>query len=393
MINGGELTTAHDFPLPNSIGTSNEIVKPANKLITRRTLFKLAAGGIIYEAAKKLGGESIDNIEDPADEFSAQLQQKLSSPFHPIINLEIDVNGRRKDCFKIAQFPNGSYGAISHSLDIDKRFVSSLWQSKDLKNWDYIADYEKNLVMPSMEISKDGVIFIGGEKNEGNIERSPNNSWTALAIYKDFNSLLAHKDLWHLKSEIVEKFTHNSLLHLILKSESGNEGTLSFNSIDYQDEKHWKIVIGLHYNQRNWFTDRGTDMNALATFENGNLISAETNNELNNPMLNNGISGAIGQREIMEINGKKYTFVEIQSINGNLRSFRIYIFDHQNERYFRLPLKTKSGSEAFANPRITKLILPNGKIGFAITYYLFEKDPTKSGPKLMIFEEDMLLNF
>jgi parallel beta-helix repeat protein len=290
-----------------------------------------------------------------------------------------DNQSNGTDTIKIIENPSGGYLGVYHFLITDGIFEVRLAHSTDLLNWTFIRTIERYASQPTMAKAPNGAYLIAFEKE---VSRS---SYLKLHYYSNLSALTDPNSSPEFAIDIPRNQSHP------------HEGTPNFYNITITNSV-MNICIGFHYD--NGIVDNVAVGWLTIPLDNpGNwLWNATEQTEYNEKLRRNwNVKGNIGDRDYVEIFGRKFTLQEAnllpreeESINRTLywTSWRIFLYDHFTNNFTMLNIKTHKGSISFGNPTCTVLNSPFGKDAIAVTYFLFsEGAKTGEAEELVYYKE------
>jgi hypothetical protein len=258
---------------------------------------------------------------------------------------------------KIIHNPKGGYLGVYHH-SVHRILQVRLAVSADLLNWHYVTTLETNASQPTIAALPDGGFVLAYEKNtnETFYDRNFRGSCLALRYYANINNLL--------------KGSSNQSISLKRTLSFSNEGTPNiYNFVLHPDIQHSVIVIGFHYLAH--YPDL-VDRQGIGSLQNFSFWETEENANLNTLFTREGsINGNIGDRDSFSYQGKDYTIIEAQYTKNDFGSWRPYLYDRTLNTITLLNLRTSKGSKSFGNPTYTEVRLPDGRLGFVTTEFVF----------------------
>lgn len=268
-----------------------------------------------------------------------------------------DDKGVGLDCLSVESLGNGKYVGVHHAL-IDGVFQLRLVESIDLLNWKHVRVIDTH--------AHQGTLFMVGEKWLMAWEKDgPNGNWIRVTAF-DAGHLLVRGTV----AKQIDLPRHHS---------QNAEGTPSIRTINY--DNGWdksKIGIRFHY-WRGGDVDRQAE-GVLTNFRDWTSTERKT---VNQP-LESTYRGNIGDRTGFSAAKASYEVLEAQYRKNDWASWRILL--SQNGAAFKeIAMKSDKGSTSFANPAVASLILPNGKRGLFVSYFLPSQGNAKEESGQLVF--------
>jgi hypothetical protein len=258
---------------------------------------------------------------------------------------------------KIIQNPQGGYLGVYHH-SVHRVLQVRLAVSTDLLHWHYVKTLENNASQPTIAALPDGGFVLAYEKNTDETFYGQNfrGSCLALRYYANINNLLKGSSSKAISLKRTLSFT--------------NEGTPNiYDFVLHPDIQHSVIEIGFHY-MAHYPND--VDRQGIGTLQNFSLWDTEKNTNLDTLFTETGsINGNIGDRDSFSYQGNDYTIIEAQYTENEFGSWRPYLYDRTLNTINLLNLRTSKGSKSFGNPTYTELTLPDGRLGFVSTEFVF----------------------
>lgn len=309
-----------------------------------------------------------------------------------------DSEGNQMDCPSVIDLGDGpgGYAAVYHSsyqAGGGRRYKIHLATSDDLINWTFRMTLVDNADMPSLTRVKGGEWLMMVHEQWMNAtpagaSRSP--------------SRLGFK-LFHSVADLLEGKVRSSWIAPSF-SRSGLDGTPNVYAcelVENDGRREIRAEVGFH------FWDGKRDANASARID--GLFSAGREPEwqavaldaFNAKMISAGVTGNIGQREQVVVEGGRFSVVE-----GNLGEpakswdqWRIWLYQHGRREaglaasgegaLTMLAPRTHRGSRAFGNPSVSFVRGAGGKgRRIVISYFLFHEGaaPGEAGPLIYFFD-------
>lgn len=290
---------------------------------------------VIQYSKDKILFNTLQNIKD-SDGFSYQA---------------MDDKDNSLDCIKIIPYQNDTFLGVYHTLNPSKQFDVHLSISTNILEWKFQCTIGVNASQPTILIYNQKIYVLWEQEPENHLQ---------LNIYENLYSLL-----------------NNTPLHRISlprKLSSFAEGTPNFYSIN-----DTLISIGFHY-YKNGVVDR------IAMGELKNLIEWNELDDkaVNESFMNYCIFGNIGDRDFLNFNNKSYLILEAQKAKNDFSTWRIFLYDIDQNISIPLNIKTHFGSKAFSNPTVTIAQL-NGKKTLIASYFIPHEGAEENEDGSLIF--------
>ena len=276
----------------------------------------------------------------------------------------VDDRGVGLDCLKVLQAGKAAYLGVHHAL-VNGVFELRLVESSDLLRWKHVRILESHAHQGTL-YSSDGKWLVAWEKD------GPNGNWIRIQGFDSAGDLRAGN----------AKITVN----LPREHSKFAEGTPSI--LHAKLDGPWsesEIAIRFHY-WREGDVDRQAE-GVLKGFKAWKSIKrTKVNSELE-PKY----QGNIGDRDHLTIGGSRVELLEAQKTKNDWASWRVLI-GSDSKNYRELAIRTDKGATSFANPSVTRLVLPNGKNGVFVSYFLPSQGnhPGESGQ--LIFYRELIAN-
>jgi len=272
-----------------------------------------------------------------------------------------DDSGVSMDTLKVAERPGGGYLGVYHSRSPGGRsFRVHLATSSDLLAWRQRAVLDHDASQPMLTPLPGGGFLLAVEA--GGAGRP---SWLRFHHYPDAGSLLAGRPQRTFDAP-----------HTLVQRDRFSEGTPH---VDAATEDLSVVEIGFHY-YRGGVVDRQAR---------GRLTGFRTWTAAADPAADAaiealGVRGNIGGRDCAEWNGARITVIEGQLRRRDWGSWRVFRYDRAAGTAEQLPIRTRRGSTAFGNPKLTVLTAPSGARALLATMFVFGEGaaPGEGGPLL-----------
>ncbi len=243
--------------------------------------------------------------EGPADNDEATISEVREELLGYVIDIPgsdghryqaTDDLGHEMDAAKIIQIAEtGEFVAVYHWWsDTTQQFTPSVATSDNLLDWEWQVDLSEGASMPTIAPASDGGYVVAWEDDAG--------PQVSLSYYPTWAALLA--------AEPAKRFTAERQLS------DCAEGTPNIYAASSRE-----VDFGLHFGCETARQARGyTDWASW---------TAETEPLLDRAALFQGYRGLVGDRDHIEYEGHRFTFLEAQFIQDDWRSFRILLYDDE----------------------------------------------------------------
>lgn len=304
----------------------------------------LALSAIALPSIQELKGQQ------PSDTMRKELEgyiQNVTTATASTYNAT-DSAGNGMDCAKIIQDPNGGYTAVYHVLQSTGLFNVYLATSTDLIHWTYRAILGTQASQPTIQFLSNGGFLVLWEA----VNSSGANNHIRFNYYSSRANLLA--------GTTAQTFDAPQTLSTCA------EGTPSIYSVTLSPNLANSVIdVGGHYNANC----------SIDAEQRGKLINFTTwvtapATAINNAVAAFGVAGNIGDRDALNYRGYNFELIEGDMVAGNWADWDVYCYDFQTGNADKLAITTAGGSTSFANPRITRLIAPNGLPAIAVTIFI-----------------------
>jgi hypothetical protein len=272
----------------------------------------------------------------------------------------VDDKGVGLDCLKVVQTGKSSYLGVHHAL-VDGVFVLRLMESDDLLSWKLVRGVDSHAHQGTI-FGSDGKWILAWEKD------GPNGNWIRIQGFESLSDLTAGRP----KQTLDIPRAHSTFA----------EGTPSIVAANLPDNwEESEIAIRFHF-----WRDGDVDRQAEGVLTAFKTWKSELRSKVNSE-LESKYRGNIGDRDHVSIGNTRYELLEAQRTKNDWASWRV-LLGTQSKDYRELAVRTDKASTSFANPSATKLLLPNGKEGVFISYFLPSQGnhPSESG-QLIFYRE------
>lgn len=302
---------------------------------------------------------------DPVSKIPiSEVEQLLSIPDENIQYHLVDNYGVSMDTLKVIADPREGYLAVYSNVQ-----TVLLGWSSNLFDWDEVKVISTRGTNPTIARAPapDGGMIIGYEK-----WLSAGSSELSFQYYRDIDSLIG-SDPPDRSIDIPRSLS------------PCNEGTPNIYSVNFSpDVEHSVIDVGFHFHLPD---GSGTCVTSQADREGRGILrnfhgwvkKPHPDKSLNN-LCSNAKLYTCGGRDAFIYKGKQYVLVEGWMQQNNWSAWRIYLYDGHS--LAKLPLVASNGTESFGNPRISGILLPNGKSALIVCLFGFD-----AGGPLVYYKE------
>jgi len=307
-------------------------------------LSALACAALAFPVCQGVAAQqSLDTMRAELESYIQNVTTANASTYNAI-----DSAGNGMDCAKIIQDPNGGYIAVYHVLQSSGLFNVYLATSTDLVHWTYQANLGTQASQPTIQFLSNGGFLVLWEA----VNSSGANNHIKFNYYSSRANLLS--------ATVAQTFDAPQTLSTCA------EGTPNIYSVTLSPNLANSVIdVGGHYNascsidaeQRGKLVNFTTWVTAPAT-------------AINNAVAAFGVAGNIGDRDALNYRGYNFELIEGDMVAGNWADWDVYCYDFQTGNADKLAIKTAGGSTSFANPRITRLIAPNGSPAVVVTIFI-----------------------
>ena len=301
--------------------------------------------------------------QDPSSIVSEEPLKKLIGYLEDVKNADgfrlavKDNRGQTMDGAKIIPHPYMAHHflAVYHTYDPQGTACVHLADSTDLLTWQFVVSLAgeagQNATQPTLYAMDDGFMAAW--------EQEPNNH-IRLAYYADWEALKA--------AQPSRTFDCPQMLSPYA------EGTPCIYSATKDS-----AVIGFHY-----YKDKKADRQAQGRMTGWKEWGSNPQPQIDQALLDYGIQGNIGDRDLFTFDGKDYLFIEGGGDNQNFGNWRCFLYDPQTETAVKLHIQTPGGSLAFANPTATPIIL-NGRPALVCSVFIPTENSAPGEPGCCIY--------
>jgi hypothetical protein len=209
-----------------------------------------------------------------------------------------DDQGHELDTAKIIDVEDG-FAAVYHWWDDpNSHFVTSLATSNDLLHWTWRVDLGVLASQPTIQLATDGGYVVAWEQEQP----SQDNSHLRFNYYPSWTNLLAATPTKSFDAQL-------------LLSECA-EGTPNLYAVS---STH--VEFGFHF-----FYNCEVDQQAHGESD-WTSWTATQDVLLNRAAWLQGYTGSVGDRDMIDFEGHRFTFLEAQFVPGDWRTFRVLLYD------------------------------------------------------------------
>jgi hypothetical protein len=249
-----------------------------------------------------------------------------------------DDQGNVMDTVKIIPVPEtGGFAGVYHSYRDDTgSFNVHLATSNDLMNWNWRIELAAEASQPTIQAASGGGYVLAWEQEpENHLKFAYYSSWTKLLKGVSSKTFEAPRQLSDCAEGTPNLYSASSTL----------------------------VEAGFHFN-----ASCDLDRQASGTTDWSTWTPIERP-ELDRAFLMQGVSGGIGDRDVLNFKGFEFTFIEGQLIRDDWRSWRIFLYDDLSASTEQLDIRTHAGSVAFSNPTSTQIEI-GGQEALLVTLFI-----------------------
>jgi len=262
-----------------------------------------------------------------------------------------DDLGNSMDTLKIIPGAAGGYLGVYHTL-VGGVFMVKLATSRDLVMWTHAAELDAHGSQPTIAPLPGGGFVVAYEKDAGCTGTGPGGNCLRFQHYASLAALLAG--------------TADRVFQAPRTLSKCAEGTPNVYAARLAPTiEQSSIDVGFHY-----FRDCDVDRQARGTLSDFSSWSARPDGELNTALEAFGPLGNIGDRDVIASDGGVFNVHEVQFTKGDFGSWRAYLYDWLTRQAVPLRIRTHRGSVAFANPTVTALAAPSGRLAVVVTLFI-----------------------
>jgi len=291
-----------------------------------------------------------------------------------------DSRGVGMDCLRIIYAPlhgiRRYLGVYHHYQNDIKTFQVFLAQSFDLITWEFLRRLISNADMPAVTVdSRTGRVLLVYEHFLSAKERWP--CAVGIRLYSSVDTFVSGRPL----ATFVAPNTVSRI-----------EGTPNIYAFD---ATAGTAEIGFHFQNETLVRDevgRGT----LSGFPGTPVWTASADLHYNQVMTSKGVTGNVGGRDVLEINGGQHHLVICE---GNVQpppahptvwdAWRVWLWE-DNRTVAQLNVRTHKGSVAVANPSMALVPSPKtGRPAVFATYFIFSEGAAKGEAGQLAFYSEI----
>ena len=248
-----------------------------------------------------------------------------------------DDRGHEMDGLKILSVSEaGGFVGLYHSYRNDV-FDVDLATSTDLMNWTWRAHLASHASMPTIRPALDGGYVVAWEED-------PEPNHLVFAYYPDWADLLGARPAKTFEAP-------NDLSPCA-------EGTPNLYAAS---STH--VEVGFHF-----FDDCEVDRQARGETDWTSWIAAPRR-DLEAAVRRQGVSGGVGDRDVLQFMGAELTLVEGMKTRDDWRTWRVFLYEGEPGMARQLEFRTDAGSVAFTNPTID-IIEIDGQSAVLVTLFV-----------------------
>jgi hypothetical protein len=293
---------------------------------------------------------SLARAGQPSDKMRSELEgyiENVTAANASVYNAK-DSNGNGMDCAKIIQDPNGGYIAVYHVEQSSGLFSVYLATSTDLIHWTYQVSLGTGASQPTIQLLSNGGFLVLWEQ----VNSSGADNHIRFNYYSSRANLMV--------GTVTQTYDAAQSLSTCA------EGTPNIYSVNLvPDLANSVIDVGGHYNM-----NCSVDQQQRGSLVNFSKWVSTPQPQINNAVKYWGVAGNIGERDALDYRGYNFELIEGDSVAGNWADWDLYCYDFQTGNADKLSITTAGGSTSFANPRITRLIAPNGEPAIVTTIFI-----------------------
>lgn len=267
-----------------------------------------------------------------------------------------DDVGHSLDTLKVIDGPSGVYLGVYHFQDRAGVFTTAVATSTDLIRWHFRTVLGVHASQPTIGALSDASLVVVVEADDHGMAKRPSR-WLRYWHYPSLD------DLFHGRPD--RTFDAPRTLGRL---RGGAEGTPNIYA-----SSPTELRVGFHYLARG-----GVDREGIGVLTDFHRWTTQPDAELDAGLIAAGALGKHGDRDCVDVGGRQLLLVEAQESLG--ASWQIYIYDRITHRARAVPVTTPSSSTAFANPSVTVVRGPRGRL-VVTTIFLPQSGaaPTEAG--------------
>ena len=291
-----------------------------------------------------------------------------------------DSRGVGMDCLRIIYAPLHGvrrYLGVYHHYQKDiKTFQVYLAQSFDLVTWEFLRRLLSNADMPAITAdTATGRVLLVYEQFLSAKERWP--CALGIRLYSSVDTLVSGRPL----ATFVAPNTVSRI-----------EGTPNIYTFD---ATAGTAEIGFHFQNETLVRDE-VGRGVLSGFPGTPVWTASADQHYNRVMTSKGVTGNVGGRDVLEINGGQHRLVICE---GNIQpppahptvwdAWRVWLWE-DNRTVAQLNIRTHKGSVAVANPSMALIPSPEtGRPALFATYFIFSEGAAKGEAGQLAFYSEI----
>ena len=242
------------------------------------------------------------------------------------------------DCLEVFQIHESKELLGLYHSRVDGVFSVHLAATKNLTEWTRINTLETHASQATIHQLENGSFLIALEKD------APGSCWIKLLFYPNLESL--------------KKAKSERVIDLPRSLAPTAEGTPNVESVEIKNETILDSTISLRFH---FYQNAIVDQLAQGTLSQFKTWNCKPNQSLNNQFKSLGCYGNLGDRDPFEWQGEKFYLQEAQKKINEWGSWGIYLCDRTGSPLSKIEIKTPKKAQAFANPNISKITLPDSK--------------------------------
>jgi len=249
-----------------------------------------------------------------------------------------DNLGNVMDTVKIIPVPEtGDFAGVYHSFRDDSgSFHVHLATSNDLMNWIWRTELAADASQPTIQAASDGGYVLAWEQEpENHLKFAYYSSWVNLLEGVHSKTFEAPRMLSDCAEGTPNLYSASSML----------------------------VEAGFHFN-----ASCDLDRQARGTTD-WSTWSPIERPLLDRAVLLQGVMGGVGDRDVLNFKGFKFTLIEGQFTRDDWRSWRVFLFDDFKVGAEQLDIRTHAGSVAFSNPTSTQIEI-GGQPAILVTLFI-----------------------
>jgi hypothetical protein len=251
----------------------------------------------------------------------------------------IDDRGRWLGPMTIIPIPEANtFAAVTFTTDEAGIDRAELMTSPDLLDWTFRTELAGQAAMPDIVAAADGGYVVAWEQE-------PDRIHTTIARYESWEDLLAARP--------VQRFD------VPITMPACGEGTPSIESASSE-----RVELSFHYHG-----DCTRDLEAWGSTD-WETWESRKETELDRALIDLGVNGHIGDRDLIDVNGVDLMLIEGQRELDVFDSVWTYLYDDITGKAEHVDFQTHAGSFAIGNPSATWVKI-DGRDALVVTVYIF----------------------